>query len=342
MNFTRLVFTLCNLGILAIAASAKPVTWNLTNVTFMDGGTASGSFVYDASTQTYSAINITTTNGSRRTGVTYHFAQSTPGLGQYDAKFLTSATNQAGLPGLLLIYPQPGLSDAGGTVQLATGMSLEMTCNSSTCDSFTSPQRFVTGGSVEAETTLGGCSANSGHANSNANCTPTPSSYCQATGGKVVHRQATYNTNADNHSLWLTMANIHDFCEYTSPKDGSMASIFLDTLMAEKPTLAALAYEARIPSTVPPGPLNPGAQYCAQLGGTSNFGGPADVSGSGWVNMASKYQVLSVCVFPDTSAIDAFALFYHATGSDSGIDLTTVLRYKGPTGKKSILSGSNE
>ena len=34
-------------AVLAAAAHAAPVTWTLTGVTFDDGSTASGSFVYD-------------------------------------------------------------------------------------------------------------------------------------------------------------------------------------------------------------------------------------------------------------------------------------------------------
>ena len=40
-------------------------------MTFDDGGTASGSFVYDAVTNTYSAINVTTTTGATLAGATY-------------------------------------------------------------------------------------------------------------------------------------------------------------------------------------------------------------------------------------------------------------------------------
>ena len=74
MRLARL--SLCVLGMLlvAAAANAQPVTWYIQGVTFSDGGTASGSFNYDAATNSYSQVHITTTPGSvRATGATYGF-----------------------------------------------------------------------------------------------------------------------------------------------------------------------------------------------------------------------------------------------------------------------------
>lgn len=47
----------------APAARAVVVTWTLDGVTFDDGAMATGSFDYDADTNMYSAINLTTTAG---------------------------------------------------------------------------------------------------------------------------------------------------------------------------------------------------------------------------------------------------------------------------------------
>src|ERR1700683_104475 len=71
MNRTKVLLTLCGLSLLSFSASAKPVLWTLTNVQCADYGTATGSFVYDADTKEYSAIDITTAGGSVRTGATY-------------------------------------------------------------------------------------------------------------------------------------------------------------------------------------------------------------------------------------------------------------------------------
>ena len=55
---------------LSVAAHAQPLTWILQNVTFDDGGTASGSFTFDATTGSDSNVNIATTAGTVLTGNT--------------------------------------------------------------------------------------------------------------------------------------------------------------------------------------------------------------------------------------------------------------------------------
>ena len=55
----------------SVPLRAIPLTWTLHNVTFNDGGTASGTYVYDADTNTVSNINIVTTAGSAMPGATY-------------------------------------------------------------------------------------------------------------------------------------------------------------------------------------------------------------------------------------------------------------------------------
>ena len=46
------------------SAQAAPLTWNLVNVSFGDGTTVTGSFVFDADTATFSNLNIATSGGS--------------------------------------------------------------------------------------------------------------------------------------------------------------------------------------------------------------------------------------------------------------------------------------
>lgn len=73
------------LGILGLAsvAHAVPVTWTLSNVLFSNDGpsgvTASGSFKYDADTNTFSDISVTTTQGSFTDAVTYTRVCTDPG-----------------------------------------------------------------------------------------------------------------------------------------------------------------------------------------------------------------------------------------------------------------------
>ena len=102
-------------------AHASPVQWTLQDVTFNDGGTASGSFFYDADTNIYSAINVTTTAGSVLAGQS--FASLLSG-GAETAFALNMApfpsATLIGLPVLLLRFGT-ALTNAGGTSNLVLG-----------------------------------------------------------------------------------------------------------------------------------------------------------------------------------------------------------------------------
>ncbi|TGD73622.1 hypothetical protein E4634_11430 [Mangrovimicrobium sediminis] len=50
-------------AMLSVAAEAAPVKWYLQDVTFEDGARVEGSFVFDADTNTYSDIDVTTSPG---------------------------------------------------------------------------------------------------------------------------------------------------------------------------------------------------------------------------------------------------------------------------------------
>jgi hypothetical protein len=125
-SFTPLTLIIATLA--AGAAHAVPVVWTLQNISFVDGATASGSFTYDAATQTYTAWNITTTPtvDSSAIGFTY-----LPGA-SYTTNNYTNASTSYYLnassfgvrnlpgPGTLqfgLVFATP-LTDAGGTVAL--------------------------------------------------------------------------------------------------------------------------------------------------------------------------------------------------------------------------------
>jgi hypothetical protein len=120
---------------LSAPAFASPILWTLSGVKFFDGGTAAGSFIYDASTNTYSSVSITTTAGSTRPGATYPFESpvfsSTPGV-----LFANSSTaaNLTGETLLILIFSPSSLTNAGGTVPLSGAE--EYTCAVAGCHSF--------------------------------------------------------------------------------------------------------------------------------------------------------------------------------------------------------------
>ena len=129
-------------------AYASPVTWTLENVAFADGGTASGSFTYNATTNFYSAINISTTATDGLPATVFQY-KSIFGTAPSVAVFVDS--NSADLTGFhdLTFRFTSNLTDAGGTIplQLSFG-SFETTCNNAQCGSVGSPTSYITAGSV--------------------------------------------------------------------------------------------------------------------------------------------------------------------------------------------------
>jgi hypothetical protein len=148
---------------------------------------------------------------------------------------------------------------------------------------------------------------------------------CLDNGGAVQIRQATFGTNGNTP---LKLSGVAAFCEFVSAADHSSIFVLMDTLTTTKPTLAALAYYAKVKFH---GKCEggPGSCYCTQLGGTDAFGG-INIAGGGWVLGRQASNVLDACVFPDFSSIDAYGLFYHSAGIIRGRDLSGVLGYKNP------------
>jgi putative hemolysin len=153
-----------------------------------------------------------------------------------------------------------------------------------------------------------------------------PAAYCRSVGGTVQARIPEYGTNNQNP---LKLAGTQDFCKFTA-QDNTAIFISTDTLYADKPTLATLAYYAQTPTQNAPNGENPASVYCTQLGGSDLFGGK-NAAGGGWVDTSDQtFKTVQACVFPDLSIIDSFGLFYHSNGTIRGIDLSTVLRYEAP------------
>jgi hypothetical protein len=118
---------------------------------------------------------------------------------------------------------------------------------------------------------------------------------------------------------------MRQFCQYTQKNGGSRIHVLLSTLVATKPTLAALAYYAKIPLGQTGGG-NPASYYCTQLGGTDLFGG-INFAGGGWVEWGAIDESLEACIFPDMSSIDSWGLTYHSANIIRGINLGRVLKY---------------
>ena len=112
--------------------TASPVDWSLAGLTFDDGGTLSGSFVYDVDTNSYSAIDIITTPGSVLPGATY------TALDPYDSSSgllgtLTEADGDlTGTPWLLIDFSN-ALTDPGGDPYPYTFVAYEGYCTTDDC-----------------------------------------------------------------------------------------------------------------------------------------------------------------------------------------------------------------
>jgi len=152
-RFNVIAGILLMLFVLAPVASADGVTWTLQNMLFNDGATASGSFVYDAATNTVSSIHITTTSGSFFTGATYTAVDPSfaplpfdigvvvmlmsdfTGSSALELEFFTSNT---------FAVPQ-NLTNAGGTVFTALN---EFACLNSACTSVNDLRGTIADGTV--------------------------------------------------------------------------------------------------------------------------------------------------------------------------------------------------
>ncbi len=128
ITLTLLIF-LCLPSI--ASADSGGATWTLTDVTFGDGGTASGSFVYNATTNTVSSVNITTTTGLDFRGAVYDAVD--PGYGPFPGEivFVTSpsSSDYSKSPALDLLFASD-LTNLGGMI--ATMLS-EDTCLNAGC-----------------------------------------------------------------------------------------------------------------------------------------------------------------------------------------------------------------
>ncbi len=150
-NMVRIGIAILLLAALAGIASATPVTWTLSGVAFSGGGTASGSFVYDADTNTYSSVNITTTTGGTRSGATYIAACLGTGVtcSATTLQLFTAAAGPfTGLPNWYINF-STALTNSGGTKTVTGGQ--ESNCPNAGCSSPQAPSRSVSaGGQVTA------------------------------------------------------------------------------------------------------------------------------------------------------------------------------------------------
>jgi hypothetical protein len=134
----------------APAANAAPLVWTLVDGLLDDGGAASGSFIYDADTNTFSAINLVTTGGSVLSGGTFQVLLD----GDATAAAFVPDGALTSAPLLQLVFDTP-LTNDGTVVLLANpffpaGSSFEATCEDGQCLSAVFGRSFVDGALVSS------------------------------------------------------------------------------------------------------------------------------------------------------------------------------------------------
>lgn len=152
---------------------------------------------------------------------------------------------------------------------------------------------------------------------------PASGSYCTSTGG-VASTMRPWSGANNSPREWVAYGGSVSACTYTA-EDGSQITLWNSTLTSAAPTMAALAYYAKVP--LGSGSGNPSLYYCEQLKGAWMIGNGLD--GGGWADSRGG-RIYSMCVFADGSAIDAWGLAYHSNGTVRGIDLATVLKFPSP------------
>ncbi len=135
MRLAKRLVLFSTVVILGIAANANAQSsWTVQPTAFTDGGSVSGSFTYDASTNAFSNINLVTTSGSALPGATYTILF---GDNNSELSLVTKTGDLTGTPTLVLYFNSP-LTNAGGTVAFT---AQEFTCYNAGCNSLTTPSR---------------------------------------------------------------------------------------------------------------------------------------------------------------------------------------------------------
>ncbi|MCB1785915.1 MAG: PEP-CTERM sorting domain-containing protein [Chromatiaceae bacterium] len=147
----RLIASLV-LAAAATTANAIPVVWDLS-AAFNDGGTVTGTYTYDASTNVFSNATFTTTAGTALPGTSYDTADlGAVGFG-LDASTITAITNfgLADLSGqnILSFALVAAMTDAGGTIAIAALFpSFEGICSTADCGSGSIDREVAAGGQI--------------------------------------------------------------------------------------------------------------------------------------------------------------------------------------------------
>jgi len=109
--------------LISMTANAIPVTWTLENVVFEDGGTVVGSYTYDAETNTYTNVSITTTGFGDFPGSLFDDAcnVSTCHPDYIDSRPVFEIANGANLERIVVLSLEGAMTNSGGVLDILVG-----------------------------------------------------------------------------------------------------------------------------------------------------------------------------------------------------------------------------
>ena len=150
--------------------------------------------------------------------------------------------------------------------------------------------------------------------------------FCTSQGG-TVKSYTMFNGNAPGYgTAGVQISKSLPVCSFPNEDNTNVYLVALDTLAAKEPTLAVLAFKARVLYSPPPNiPNEPSWLYCSQLGGATAGDTPTSFlpqpgyQVGWWTKKAdgSWFGVNDFCMFADGSAIDTWTLWYHAMTNSS-------------------------
>lgn len=115
-------------------AISSPVQWFFSSAEFLDGGAIEGSFFFDADTNTYSSISVSTSAGSIFDGAAYSNLNPNLVNGPGSLGIVSALGDLTGASAIRLFFDS-SLTNSGGTVgvSLLSQTFQEVLCENSSC-----------------------------------------------------------------------------------------------------------------------------------------------------------------------------------------------------------------
>lgn len=128
----------------ASAANAVPVTWSIDSLIFDDDSYATGSFVYDASSDSFSSIDVKSFDDSGALRNTY--VAIVPSKSDQDQiSLVTASSGPLTGTGNLFIGLFASMTDLGGMINISDGDTFEGPCGNDDCTTGGFDRDFVSG-----------------------------------------------------------------------------------------------------------------------------------------------------------------------------------------------------